>query len=58
MEFRCRANMAHIRQSRPDLGLGFHAKVLEIFVAVPTSFRSGSGGREARVVDVGDSPST
>jgi len=50
--------MAHIRQSRPDLGLGFHAKVLEIFVAVPTSFRSGRGGREARVVDVGDSPST
>jgi len=24
---RCRANMAHIRQSRPDYGLGFQAKV-------------------------------
>jgi len=26
--FRCRASMAHIRQSRPDHGLGFHAKGL------------------------------
>ena len=26
---RCRANVAHIRQSRPDPGLGFEATVLE-----------------------------
>ena len=25
---RCRANMAHMRQSRPDSGVGFHARVL------------------------------
>ena len=28
---RCRANMAHVRQSRPDSGLGFQEKVLEPF---------------------------
>ena len=28
---RCRANMAHIRQSRPDCGLGFQVKVLKFF---------------------------
>jgi len=27
--FRCRANMAHIRQSRPDSGLDFQVKVLK-----------------------------
>jgi len=29
--YRCRANMAHIRQSRPDSGLGFDKKILETF---------------------------
>ena len=27
----CRDNMAHIRQSRPDSGLGFQESVLKIF---------------------------
>ena len=27
--YRCRANMEHMRQSRPDSGLGFEVKVLE-----------------------------
>jgi len=27
--FRCRANMAHLRQSRPDSGSNFQRKVLE-----------------------------
>jgi len=39
--FRCRANMAHVRQSRPDSGLGFQAKVLKIFSSVPSSFGPG-----------------
>ena len=29
---RCRANSAHTRQSRPDYGLGFQVKVLNIFL--------------------------
>jgi len=29
---RCRANVAHIRQSRPDSGLGFIAKVLKKYL--------------------------
>ena len=32
----CRANMAHIRQSRPKPGLGSRVKVLETFQAVPS----------------------
>ena len=28
---RCRANLVHIMQSRPDYGLGFQAKVLKRF---------------------------
>ena len=28
---RCRANMAHIRQARPDFGLGLHMKVFKSF---------------------------
>jgi len=32
---RCRASMAHIRQSRPDSGLGFHAKSLKPFKLFP-----------------------
>ena len=29
--FRCRENMAHTRQSRPDFGLGVQAIVLKTF---------------------------
>ena len=29
--------MAHVRQSRPDSGLGFQIKVLETFLVVPSS---------------------
>ena len=32
-----RANMAHIRQSRPDPGLGFQVKVLKPFEVAPSS---------------------
>ena len=37
---RCRTNMAHIRQSRPDYGLGFQARVLEPFRVVASSLGS------------------
>ena len=33
--------MAHVRQSRPDSGLGFQVKVLEAFQGVPSSLKSG-----------------
>ena len=39
--YRCRANMAHLRQSSPDYGLAFQLKVLETFQAVPSSLGSG-----------------
>jgi len=39
---RCRANMAHIRQSRPDSGLGFNVKVLGTLQFFPFSLGSGS----------------
>jgi len=29
--YRCRENVAHVRQSRPDSGLGFQVKVLNTF---------------------------
>jgi len=38
---RSRANMAHIRQSRPDSGLGFQAKVLERCQVVRSSLGRG-----------------
>ena len=38
---RCRATMAHIRQPRPDFGLGFQAKVVELFEAVSSSIGRG-----------------
>ena len=41
LKVRCRANMAHIRQSRPDSGLGFQVDVLEPFHVVPSSLGSG-----------------
>ena len=39
---RCRANMAHIEQSRPDYDLGFQWKVLDFFKVVPSSPGSGT----------------
>jgi len=33
--------MAHVRQSRPDSGLGFQAKVRKTFEVVPSSLGSG-----------------
>ena len=33
--------MAHIRQSRPDYGLGFEVEVLTTFEVVPFSLESG-----------------
>ena len=41
----CRANMAHIRQTRLDSGVGFQIEVLHLFSTVPSSLESG----EARV---------
>ena len=35
--------MAYIRHSRPDSGLGFQVKVLQIFLVVPFSLDSGMG---------------
>ena len=46
-QVRCRANMAHIRQSRPDSGLGFQAKVLKTFRDVPYLIGRGRGARRA-----------
>jgi len=40
---RCRANVAHIRQSRPDAGLAFQVKFLKMFQCVPSSLGSGLG---------------
>ena len=40
---RCRANMAHTRQSRPDYGLGFQVKVPKTFYVVPSSVAIGKG---------------
>ena len=38
---RCRANSAHLRQSRPDSGSGFQAKVLQTLEVVPSSLGRG-----------------
>ena len=38
---RCRANSAHVRQSRPDSGLEFQVKDFTTFQVVPSSLRSG-----------------
>ena len=35
------ANMAHIRQSRPDFGLGFWSKNLETFESSPSRWAAG-----------------
>ena len=34
---RCRSNVAHTRQARPDYGLGLQAKVLKISQVVPNT---------------------
>jgi len=39
---RCRANSAHVRQSRPDYGLRVQGNVLEPFSIVPSSRGSGN----------------
>ena len=47
---RYRAKMAHKRQSRPDAGLGFQVKVLDL---VPSLFGSGGTcGARARLADL------
>ena len=38
---RCCANSAHIRQSRPDSGLGFQVEVFDVFQVVRSSLGSG-----------------
>ena len=38
--------MAHVRQSRPDSGLGAQVKALEPFSAVPPALGSGWQNRE------------
>ena len=40
---RCQANVAHIRQPRPDSGLGVQVKVLQTLQVVPSSLGSGPG---------------
>ena len=41
--------MAHMRQSRPDSGLGFHVKVLKVFNVIPSSLGSLEVFRFAKV---------
>jgi len=50
---RCRANMAHMRQSRPDSGLGFQVKVLETFELASSSLGSAGGVRVQSISDTG-----
>jgi hypothetical protein len=38
----CRANMAHIRESRPDYGLSFQVKELKTLYGVSSSLESGA----------------
>ena len=45
---RSRANSAHIRQSRPDVGLGYQVKAFKIFQSVPSSISSGAWQRVLR----------
>ena len=45
--YRCRANVAHVRQSRPDSGLGFQAIVLKTLSVVPSSLGSGPRKRSS-----------
>ena len=43
---RCRANVAHTRQSRPDYGPGLKAKALKTFQVLPSSLGSGPKGKQ------------
>jgi len=45
---RCRANMALVRHSRPDSGLGFQTEVLQSMPVAPSSL--GSGGMQRLLV--------
>ena len=56
LAFSCPANMAQIRQSRPDSGLGFQAKVFKTFWGVLSSLGNGHSniraGRTASEADL------
>ena len=41
--FRYRANLAHVRQPRPDFGLGVRVKVLHTLKVAPSSLGSAVG---------------
>ena len=50
-EARYRMNIAHLRKSRPDSGLGLQVKFLKTFLAVPSEVvvdRTAPSGREVR----------
>ena len=53
----CNQNMAHIRRSRPDYGLGFQVKVLKIFQVVPSSIGNGPVVRLLTCGEAGSSSS-
>ena len=40
---RCRTNISHIRQSRPEFGLGCQTKKIRTYPVVPSSLGSGGG---------------
>ena len=48
---RVRANMAHVRQSRPGPGLGFQVKVLNTLAGVPSSLGSEGLKVSKNIVD-------
>jgi hypothetical protein len=48
----CRANMARIRQSRPDSGLGFQVKVLNTCKLVPSSLASGITCKVGSIISI------
>ena len=43
---RCRANMAHVSQSRPHSGLCFQINVLQRFQVVPASLGTGTSAQK------------
>ena len=47
---RCRANLAHVRQSRPDYGLRFQVKVLSAFNVVRSSFGTTRGQKMTSLI--------
>ena len=46
---RCRANLAHIRQSWPESGLGLEAKVFEMFEVARGAPRVRAQGRPGNI---------